>query len=91
MKLDTVVGSVDAKLLSARSILDSDTIAFKLRYHGNAKLKVSPFAVDFVSPQSGVRYGLYPSTSELLVLAVSFLPALINTILEGAPTWYYVS
>lgn len=49
MQLDTLVGHVDAKILTRRSPEQSHTMAFQFQYHGNSALRLSPFAVDFTS------------------------------------------
>ncbi|KAJ4365146.1 hypothetical protein N0V83_008764 [Neocucurbitaria cava] len=80
MKLGTIVGSVDAKLLSARSIIESKIIGFKLSYHGNAKLKLSPFSVQLFSSQPGVEYRSDLGTGGLPGLVESFSPASTHQI-----------
>ncbi|KAF2874253.1 hypothetical protein BDV95DRAFT_604441 [Massariosphaeria phaeospora] len=63
IELDTTVGSVNAKLLSGRTNVYSELLAFKFQYCGNAVLNLSPFAVDFVSYK---RTSLFTTISKTL-------------------------
>lgn len=79
MNLETIVGSVRAKILSARSFVNSKTLAFIFEYCGNEVLGLSPFVVDYVSHELTSRFqrvsgqqlsnpGLNPSHAKLLTL-----------------------
>ncbi|KAF1843155.1 uncharacterized protein K460DRAFT_418272 [Cucurbitaria berberidis CBS 394.84] len=48
-KLDTIIGFVQASILSARSFRSSRTLAVVLQYYGNEALNLLPFAVEFAS------------------------------------------
>ncbi|CAO2658641.1 Nn.00g063640.m01.CDS01 [Neocucurbitaria sp. VM-36] len=91
MKLDTTLGSVDAKLLSARSIVASTTIEFNFWYYGNAQLSLSPFAVHFKSPLLSNKCGFDLVRSGLPGLVASFLPTVITSMHGAVELASYVS
>jgi hypothetical protein len=49
MTLNTVAGTVKAKILSARSYTDATTLAITFEYLGDTSLGLSAFAVDYMS------------------------------------------
>ena len=49
LTLDTNMGSVKVKILSARTRTDSATLAFTFEYLGDANLGLSPYAVHYMS------------------------------------------
>jgi hypothetical protein len=79
MTLNTVAGTVKAKILSARSYTDATTLAITFVYFGDARLGLSAFVVDFMSHELVSCFHRY------------FLSSLNNDIPESDKLSYHVS